>query len=162
MRSKPTGSINASEQVTWWSPNPSLTYINNNSTNNNNNNNNNNKHQHQQSLLLVVMRCWIDFNCINVLFASSFYISCFDKFCYLETFPSFLLLFTLHYTSRRSFMNPNPRPSSYVHYPGNKFTVFCDFVLHHRGKNRRSGLNVSNKQPPMSPYHSSPLNDLSQ
>ena len=88
------------------------------------------------------MRCWIDFNCINVLFASSFYISCFDKFCYLETFPSFLLLFTLHYTSRRSFMNPNPRPSSYVHYPGNKFTVFCDFVLHHRGKNRRSGLTV--------------------
>ena len=90
------------------------------------------------------MRCWIDFNCINVLFASSFYISCFDKFCYLETFPSFLLLFTLHYTSRRSFMNPNPRPSSYVHYPGNKFTVICDFVLHHRGKNRRSGLTFSN------------------
>ena len=51
-----------------------------------------------------------------------------------------LYISSLSLTTDVVSMNPDPRPHSYVYYPGKKFTVFCDFVLHHRGKNRRSGL----------------------
>ena len=107
---RPSVSTNVSVQVTWWSPNPTSTRINNNNTKKNNN-----KHQHQQSLLLILVIKWIIggvgyiFCCINVLFASSLYIFCFEKFCCLETFSSFSSpTCTLHYTSLVPLWFPTP------------------------------------------------------
>ena len=107
---RPSVSTNVSVLVTWWSPNPTSTRINNNNTKKNNN-----KHQHQQSLLLILVIKWIIggvgyiFCCINVLFASSLYIFCFEKFCCLETFSSFSSpTCTLHYTSLVPLWFPTP------------------------------------------------------
>ena len=44
------------------------------------------------------------------------------------------------FTWFRFYVNSNPRPHSYVCYPGYKFTVFYDLALHHRRKSRTSGL----------------------